>query len=366
MNVLLLHTEREWSGCARIFSAAARGLVARGHAVTMVCTADCAVQERLSRDGADVVVLPPDGTVAGDAWRLRGVLQERRVDAVFVHSEREQLAVASAMRMGGGGGVFRRVPEGEPLDVKGSGRFAGRLARVGLLFSSDAEREQAAEASAAFSLGAFVAPTGVELGRYDGVTPVPRASVGAPAQSRLIVCVYDPTARTRLTTVLRTMAILAPRHPELHLAIVGAGSDDEDLRMHAAALGINNVVSHLGERDDWLSILASAEVGWVAADHDDAALGFLDFMSLKVPIVAERSPVAERYVRDGIAGCLIPPGDPSETAAAVAAFLARDEQRATMGNAARSRVQREFGEQALVDGFERACEAAAGRAAALR
>jgi glycosyltransferase involved in cell wall biosynthesis len=159
------------------------------------------------------------------------------------------------------------------------------------------------------------------------------------------------------------MAILAPRHPELHLAIVGPGSDHEDVRMHAAALGINNVVSHLGERDDHLAVLASAEVGWVAADHDDAALGFLDLMALRVPIVAERTPLAERFVADGIVGCLIQPGDPSETAAAVAAFLARDEQRTTMGNAGRTRVAREFAEAPLIDGFERAVQAAGDRTA---
>ena len=364
MRVLFLHTEREWSGGARVFAAAARGLAARGHQVTMVCTADCTVQQRLSRDGADVVVLPPDGTVAGDAWRLRTVLQERSVEVVFVHKEREQLTAASAMRLGERGAVFRRVAEGESLNVGGSGRWAGRMASAGLVFASEAEREQAREAIADLPLGAFVAPTGIDISQYDQVQPVPRPSVGAPNGSRLIVCVYDPSARTRLTTVLRTMAILAPRHPELHLAVVGPGSDDEDVRMHAAALGINSVVSHLGERDDWLSILASADVGWVAADHDDAALGFLDLMALRVPIVAERSPLAERYVADGIVGVLIAPGDPSETAAAVAQFLAREEQRSTMGNAARARVARDFGERPLIEGFAQAVEAAAGRPAA--
>lgn len=366
MRVLFLHTQREWSGSARVFSAAARGLAGRGHEVTMVCTADCTVQERLSREGADVVVLPPDGTVAGDAWRLRTVLQERSTEVVFVHSEREQLAAGGAMRFAERGGVFRRVAEGDAFAVHGAGRWAGRMASTGIIFASEAEREQAKETSASFPLGAIVAPTGVDVARYDAVQPVARQSVGAPASSRLIVGVYDPSARTRLTTVLRTMAILAPRHPELHLALVGPGSDGEDVRMHAAALGINNVVSHLGERDDWLSILASADVGWVAADHDDAALGFLDLMALKVPIVAERSPLAERYVADGIVGVLIAPGDPSETAAAVAQFLAREDQRATMGNAGRTRVAREFTEQALVDGFERAVQTASGRALAAR
>jgi hypothetical protein len=59
-------------------------------------------------------------------------------------------------------------------------------------------------------------------------------------------------------------------------------------------------------------------------------------------------------VADGISGVLLEPGDASNTASAVAAFLGHDETRTAMGNAARTRVQRDFPETAMIDGFERA------------
>ena len=58
---------------------------------------------------------------------------------------------------------------------------------------------------------------------------------------------------------------------------------------------------------------------------------------------------------------LLAPGDPAYTASAVAAFLVGDEKRAAMGNAGRTRVQREFPETAMIDGFERAVNAAGDR-----
>jgi glycosyltransferase involved in cell wall biosynthesis len=84
-------------------------------------------------------------------------------------------------------------------------------------------------------------------------------------------------------------------------------------------------------------------------------------MAARVPVIAERSPLLSHYVPDLIAGVLLPPADPSDTAAAVANFLADNERRIAMGNAGRTRVARDFSEAAMVDGFAAAAEAAADR-----
>ena len=65
---------------------------------------------------------------------------------------------------------------------------------------------------------------------------------------------------------------------------------------------------------------------------------------------------------DGIAGVLLPPADPSDTAATVASFLAHDDQREAMGSAGRTRAQRDFGEAAMIEGFAAAADAAGDRA----
>ena len=67
-------------------------------------------------------------------------------------------------------------------------------------------------------------------------------------------------------------------------------------------------------------------------------------MAARVPVIAERSPLVAHFVPDGIAGVLLPPADPSDTAAAVARFLAHDDQREAMGSAGCTRAQRDFSE----------------------
>lgn len=161
--------------------------------------------------------------------------------------------------------------------------------------------------------------------------------------------------------MLRAVSLLAPNHPDLRLALIGPGSDDEDLRMHAAALGLTRIVTFAGERDDYLAVLRAADLGWVVTTGDAAAFACLDFMAMKVPVLAERGGIAGTYVADGITGLLLPPTDAPGTAAALARLLAHDDQRAAMGGAARARVAREFTEVAMLDGFERAAAAAADR-----
>jgi hypothetical protein len=51
----------------------------------------------------------------------------------------------------------------------------------------------------------------------------------------------------------------------------------------------------------------------------------------------------------------------SHTASAVAAFLTSEDKRIAMGNAGRTRVQRDFSESVMIDGFEQAVNAAGDR-----
>lgn len=357
MRALFFYTAPRWSGSARAFAVAARGLAARGEPVLVACCADTPAEQSFAREGIDVVALPPDGTVAGDAWRLRNVLRERFVEVVFLHTEREQLVASSAMRMAERGAVIRRIPAGHIATHGRTSHFSRRFATATLLFSTDADRARTPGASSA-----FVAPLGVDVGKVDGIRATARTSLGIDMDTQLVVCVTSGAARVRAGTALRTLALLAERHPNLRLALVGPGADHEDVHMHAAALGVSPLVYFLGERDDLPIVLAAADVGWVAADGDDAGFACLDFMAARVPIVSERSPLVAHYVPDGIAGVLLPPADPSDTAAAVASFLAHDEQRDGMGRAGRTRAQRDFSETAMIDGFAASAEAAGDRA----
>lgn len=359
MRVLFYDSSDDRAGSARAFLSAARALASRNHQVTLACVASTELEALAAAGGVDVVTLASAGSAAGDAWRLRDVLREKAVEAAFVQSERDQLAISGAMRLTARAPLIRRVGAGAGFESSRTGRFASMMASARVMFTSRAEADAARQNG--LQLPTVVAPLGIDAALYDSVVPLPRQSLGVSDDGWLITCVFEPSARARLFTVLRAMAVLAPRHPSLHLAIVGRGSDDEELKLHAAALGITGVVSHLGMSVDPLALTAASDLVWVAANCDAAAFGYLDAMALRKPVIAERAPLAAHYVADAITGCLIPAADTAETAALVAAFLAREEQRMAMGNAARARVVREFPEGAMAEGFEQAAASAAQR-----
>jgi glycosyltransferase involved in cell wall biosynthesis len=357
MRSLFYYTGRDWTGEARAFAVAARGLAARGEPVTVVCRPDGDAEMGFTQEELDVITLPVSDAVSRDAWRLRAVLKERFIEVVFLHTEREQLVASSAMRLAGRGAIVRRIPTGGTITQGRGTRVAARLASARLLFTTEEERRKAGAESSG-----FVAPLGVDLERHDAVLAASRSTLGVEPGTKLMVCVADRRARSRITTALRTVSLLAERHPGLRLAIVGSGSDDDDVHMHAAALGVTSLVRFLGQRDDMGAVLSAAEVGWVAAAGDDGAFGCLDFMAAGVPVIAERSPYLAHYVPDGIAGVLLPRADPADTASAVAKFLAEDNQREAMGRAGRNRVAREFTIGPMVDGFAAAAGHAGDRA----
>jgi glycosyltransferase involved in cell wall biosynthesis len=243
-----------------------------------------------------------------------------------------------------------------------AGHWGARLAKTWYLFASETDRRASEIPKKA--AGSSVAEIGVNIDNYrpdaQKIAAAEEASSDKPKPVPLdyIVCVYDHTARGRAATAIRTLSMLAPRHPNLRLMFVGPGSDDEDLRMQAAALRVLHLVSFLGERDDQTNLMRDAHLGWVVAEADTGVYGLLDLMALGIPAVASEGGIAQRYIAHGISGALYPPDDSASTAAAVAGLLKNEESRDAMGKAARTRVAREFPETAMIEGFDRAANSA--------
>lgn len=384
---MFLHTAREWSGTARLFARAARGISERGAKVTLLVTPDSNVHLAVSPRRApnqprntpipepfEIIPFPTEGWAFSAARRLRNIFRRWDADVIFVTTDREHLIAALACWLSRSGSVVRWTPAGKKLQLGFAGTLAAWLTKTGYLFASETDRRASNIPKNAIESGS--AELGVDVASYpsngakasipeepakDQSGEAPPADKKDAEALKFIVCVYDPTSRGRAATAIRTMSMLAPRHPNLRLMIVGPGSDDEDLRMQAAALRVLHLVSFLGERDDQVSLMKDAHLGWVVAEADTGAYGILDLMALGIPTVASEGGIAQRYIAHGISGALYPPDDSASTAAAVAGMLQSEESRVAMGKAARTRVAREFPESTTIEGFDRAANSARTR-----
>jgi glycosyltransferase involved in cell wall biosynthesis len=351
MRALFVISDGDWSARARAFVLAARGLLARGHDVVIACASECPVQVRAAASAVPVFPLRSVGSATGSTMQIRRALKDQAFDAVFVHTEAELLRAGSALRLGGSPArVIRRIPPFTAFVEGRRARLARKIAPTEILFSTEADRTHAELRH----VPSFVAPLAIDLQEHERAREA-KAALGAPSNATTIVCVHDGEDRRKILIALRAIAQLRTRHPELHLVVVG-GARQEELRMEGAALGINTKVTYLGAREDELSILRVADVGWVAADADAAAFAALDFMSFGTPVIAEKTPLTEHYIPDGIAGILLPRSDSmadmTTIAAMLSVFIAKRDQRLAMGKAARARLEREFPYDAMIRGFE--------------
>jgi glycosyltransferase involved in cell wall biosynthesis len=377
VHVLFLHEARDWSGTARLFATAARGISERGAKVTMLVAPDSNVHLAMSPRRApnqprntpipepfEIIPFATEGWFYSAARRLKKIFRRWDADVIFVTTDREHLIAATACWMTRDGSVVRWTPSGEKLVMGAKGRLATRLASTSFLFATETDRRAAIILKRA--LESSVAELGVDVATYPANGAKPAAAEPASGEKqaeplKYIVCVYGPSARGRAATAIRTISMLSPRHPNLRLIIVGPGSDDEDLRMQAAALRVLHLVSFLGDRDDQINLMRDAHLGWVVADADTGAYGILDLMALGIPTVASEGGIAQRYIAHGISGALYPMDDSASTAATVAGMLMSEEQREAMGKAARVRVAREFPEEQMIESFDRTANAARTR-----
>ncbi|HVE33748.1 MAG TPA: glycosyltransferase family 4 protein [Gemmatimonadaceae bacterium] len=356
MRTLFYLSDSAWSGCARFLLAAATELRARGVETTIACCADTRLAAWGAESGIDVVEINGKASTPGGAWDLRPILNERGVEVVLVTTQRDQLLTSSAKLFGGRIPVLRRVPPFGRVDLTRGGKLALRMAAAGLIFTTEKEAKEAH--GAGWTIPNAVVPLGVDSASYDEAQPIARAEIDAPPEGVLIACPYERSGRNRIATLFRTLSLVVPRHRDMHAVVFGPGSLDDELRLHAAALGVSSAITFLGDIDAPLPVMRAANVVWAVADGDGGAFACLDAMGLRLPVIAERTVLYQHYVADGITGLLLSPADPATTASNVAAFIANDEKCRSMGNAGRARAQRDFPETSMVTALEQALAAA--------
>ena len=118
MHVLFLHTARDWSGTARLFARAARGISERGAKVTLLVTPDSNVHLAVSPRRAanqprntpisepfEIIPFSSEGWFFSAARRLKKIFRRWDADAIFVTTDHEHLIAAAACWLSRNGSV---------------------------------------------------------------------------------------------------------------------------------------------------------------------------------------------------------------------------------------------------------------------
>ncbi|HWG74877.1 MAG TPA: glycosyltransferase family 4 protein, partial [Acidimicrobiales bacterium] len=212
-------------------------------------------------------------------------------------------------------------------------------------------------------------PPGVDTARF---VPLPyidrlatRARLGLPASGHLVVSVSRLVPRKGMDTLVDAAAVLAPSHPDLLVAIAGAGRDrgrlEHRIRRRGAPVRLLGRVSDV----DLPALYACADLfamscrtRWRGLEQEGFGIVFLEAAAAGVPSVAGDSGGAAEAVVDGETGVVVRrPDDPDALAGAIGRLLDDPDLASRQGQAARRRAETEYGYEQLTARLGRAIDA---------
>ncbi|TVR06208.1 MAG: glycosyltransferase [Spirochaetaceae bacterium] len=166
--------------------------------------------------------------------------------------------------------------------------------------------------------------------------PALRAQLGLSDGDVLLICVARFVPQKAHDDLLHTLALL--NNPAVHLALVGEGPLEAELRSVVDRLGVSGRVSFLGPRDDVPALLSAADLFVLASRWEGLSKALLEALAAGLPCVATAVEGTEEVISSGTEGLLVPPNQPEQLAAAVASLLADPPRRTRMSAAARERA----------------------------
>jgi len=327
-------------------------------------------------------------------WRYSGVTATNRMIAPRIAA----LAPAAWFGTDAPGGI-RRLTAGELLRLwrrnkplvwharRNNEMMAGLLLRalgwpLKLVFTSAAQRHHTwttrallkrmdaviatSEASASYlRVPHVVIMHGIDTQRY--APPPDRAgafaTTGLPGR-HAIGCFGRVRAQKGTDVFVEAMCRLLPHYPDFTAVIVGEVTADQRgfesrLKEQVAAAGLSDRVRFLGELpiDEVPPWYKRILIYAFTSRNEGFGLTLLEAMASENALVAARAGAAEKVVRDGDTGLLVPTGDADALARALEPLMRDPAQAAAMGRRARESVVAEFGVDAeaakIVDVYRR-------------
>jgi glycosyltransferase involved in cell wall biosynthesis len=148
-------------------------------------------------------------------------------------------------------------------------------------------------------------------------------------------------AEKRLDLAIEAVAALAAAYPEICLALVGRGAQEDGLKALCASLGVEERVKFLGFLPDvrrLAEIYNASDVFVIPSTAETQSMAAMQAMACGLPVVGARAWGLTEYITEAN-GILVDPGDRDALARGVACLLRRPELRRRLGSGGRAFVR---------------------------
>lgn len=152
-----------------------------------------------------------------------------------------------------------------------------------------------------------------------------------------------------VATAIRAISII----PDVHLVIVGDGSERAALEALTADLAVADRVHFLGWRHDIADVVTDFDVALLTSRNEGTPVALIEAAAAARPAVATDVGGVRAVVEHGVTGLVVDAGDHSAIAAAITSLIQDPALAASMGAAARERVRARYSSKRLVDDVTR-------------
>ena len=197
-------------------------------------------------------------------------------------------------------------------------------------------------------------PSGIDLKRFETSEREAgnvKASLGLSPSVRLIGSVGRLEPIKGHAYLLDAFAILAPRFPDLYLALVGDGELLPELRSRAENAGLTDRVLFLGWREDVPALLHAFDLFVFPSLSEGMGRALVEAMAAGLPVVATKAASIPEVLADGEAGYLVEPSSGASLAAGIEKVLLDRELQSRLVKAGRERA-RDYSVEAMLQKIE--------------
>jgi glycosyltransferase involved in cell wall biosynthesis len=353
-----LEKNRLTTGSVVQMLAAAQGLAARGHEVTIVSRSGGDLEAACAGTAVELHPLPLRSAFdLRSALALRRLLRRRAIDLIQVHKGRPHaIALMAAAGLGPRPVVVVNRGVSFPLDRWNRGKY--RHPRVGAVVCvAEAVRQEVIRSGRLSPEKVRTIPAGTDLTRFDRSridTSKVRSELGL-APEQLLVAQVSVRDWKGWRELLAAFVAVRTEHADARLLLVGCEPGPERSKVLAAAeaLGAADALLTLPYRYDMPEVLAACDVVVDASSHGTGITGVIrESMAMERAVIASDCGGNRELVVDQECGLLVPPHDVDALAAGLTRLLSSRARRESMGRAARLRVAGGFSTEYRLDRLE--------------
>ena len=183
-----------------------------------------------------------------------------------------------------------------------------------------------------------VIPNGVDIKPFQNVEqPIPRHKLGFQPEDIVLTYMGRIGPEKNLAFLLRAFAGVANTYDNVHLLIIGDGSERENLQDLVRIMGIGDRVNFTGmvPYTNLPAYMAVADAFVTASVTEVHPLSVIEALASGLPVIGIQSPGIGDTIEDGITGYLAQKEDLAEFTAKLSRIIVDDEHREDMSKQAR-------------------------------